>query len=404
MPAAARSVALLKRGRGASGATARATASRTNYAWLDVLKGIAIVAVVVDHAFIVDDYLLWKQLYFHVSWFILLAGVTNTLSAGRGGFSIVRGTPAMLLRRLQTIFWPYLWASTLAYLVLHFRHLSLMEFARELVLFRALPPFYFIALLFQLLLLFPLLYLLLHRAGWYGKIAALPLVVVLATVVSRRVTFPWTLGAHYLFGASFLYFFAIGVLLAPALVASRLNAVACIALALPVFALAEWMVIQSNGDVMTHPPSNVSLIYSLSLIVPCFALAVRFASAAPVRLIETIGHRSLAIFLYHYLFLIPILPYRHQAWTGAIGLVPGQVVLMAVAVPVAIGGSMAIAAVSARLWRWCLFCLRMLGGQDPVPGGRWSVETPGWEPGGLVSAPATVARRVAVRARRQPMG
>ena len=325
----------------------------SNYAWLDVLKGIAILAVVCDHAFIVDDYLLWKQLYFHVSWFILLAGVSNTISAQRSNLDSGEGVWLLWARRLKAILPPYLWASILGYGVLNFRHPSLLGFLRQLLLFHALPPLYFIALLFQLLLIFPMLYWLIHRGGTRGRLLAAPLVLVLATVVSQRITLPWVLGAHYLFGASFLTLFALGIALAPLLTSRRIPPVLCVAVCVPLLALAEYYVLASNGDVMTHPPSNVLMLYAVALLGIGYALCVQFPSWSPLRLFAALGRRSLSIFLYHYLFLLPIFEFRDQRWTNALGLVRGQILLMILIIPVAIAGSILLAAASGRLWQAC---------------------------------------------------
>lgn len=317
--------------------------------WLDALKGIAVLAVVLDHAFIVDDYLLWKHLYFSVSWFIFLAGVSNTYSGRRRGFDLRQDTIRLWKRRLATLLGPYLLASAVTYVALDFRRTSLQSFLRQLVLFHTLPPDYFIALLLQLLVLFPILFVLLYRAGWKGRLAVAVTIVPVAAVLSRQVTFPWVLGAHYLFGASFLYLFVLGMLLEPALTSGRIHPLVWLGLSLPLFVWAEGVNVATNGAVMTHPPSNVLVIYAVGLIGTCYAACRLFGQSAPVRLLALLGRRSLDIFLYHYLFILPILQFRDTAWTARLPFVWSQVVLMVATVPMAIVGSILAARAGSAL-------------------------------------------------------
>jgi peptidoglycan/LPS O-acetylase OafA/YrhL len=334
--------------------------SYTTLGWLDALKGIAILAVVFDHAFIVDDYLLWKHSYFAVSWFIFLAGVSNTLSAQRRDYRPPAGTMQLWERRLRTILVPYLWASVLAYAVLNRQHSSIVGLAREVVLFHALPPLYFVALLLQLLIAFPLLYWALYRAGWWGRIAALAGTLFCGAVLSHRIMFPWVLGAHYFLGASFLYLFVLGMIAAPLLTRERVSAWLWLLLSLPVLYWGEAVVDRTNGAVMTHPPSNVLVVYAVALLVFVYALLRSFPRAWPARLLEYFGRHSLDIFLYHYLFLIPFLRFRHEAWTDRLGFVQGQIVLVLAAMSLAIGASLIVGRLSARLGRLAQQSLRSL--------------------------------------------
>lgn len=318
--------------------------------WLDALKGIAILAVVFDHAFIVNDYLIWKHSYFAVSWFIFLAGVSNTVSARSRSFRPLHDAPSMWGRRLRAILGPYLWASILAYSLLHATHFSVLGLLEEVLLFHALPPLYFVALLIQLLIAFPLLYWALYRAGWLGRIAVLALTLLSGTVISQFVTFPWVLGAHYFLGASFLYLFVLGMVAAPFMASNRLLPVLCALAGLPVFIWAEHAVLDSGGALMTHPPSNVLVVYAVSLLAICFAIARVFPRTPPVRLLAYLGRHSLDIFLYHFLFLMPLFAFRYHAWTDRLPLIQGQLVLIALFIPLAVLASLLSARASGALW------------------------------------------------------
>ena len=319
--------------------------------WLDALKGIAILAVVADHAFIVDNYLDWKHLYFSVTWFVFLAALTNTISARQRGLSGRSAVLALWSRRLKSLLVPYLAASVLGYLVLSFPHYSLTQLGRELLLFHALPPLYFVALLLQLLAVFPALYWLIYCLRPWGILLALGISVAIVELLSQRLYLPFVLGAHYFLGGTFLFAFLLGMLVAPAMVAGAPRFRAWITLCLPAFVWAEYVLITTNGALMTHPPTNIQLVYSISLLGICYAALSAFPDAAITRLLAYLGRRSMEIFLYHYIFLLPILAYRHTAWTGRLPLVQGQLVLMAVAIPGATVASILAAAVLRAVGR-----------------------------------------------------
>ncbi len=329
-----------------SSAPANACASQqtaANLDWLDALKGIAILAVVSDHAFIVSDYLVWKHLYFAVSWFILLAGVSNTYSARRRGFDLRRDTPEFWRRRLATLLPPYLGASAFAFVTLCVGRKAVGVFLQELAGFHTLPPLYFIPLLLQFLLAFPVLYLLLYQRGWWGRLIVAVLAVPVAAVLSQRITFGWPLAAHYFLGASLLYFFLLGMVLQPLLTSRRLPALPLLLCSASAFAWAERVNVATGGTLMTHPPSNLLLIYAISLLGIAYSLCRLFSASLPVRAAAWLGQRSLQIFVYHYPFLTPIFAYRYAVWTNRLPLGWNQVLLMALAIPVAIAGSVLVA-------------------------------------------------------------
>jgi peptidoglycan/LPS O-acetylase OafA/YrhL len=307
--------------------------------WLDALKGIAILAVVLDHAFIVGNYELWKHLYFHVSWFVFLAGVSNTYSARTRRLSGSRDFLALWWRRGASLLPPYIAASALAFFFVYLGRQPASAFVYDFSHFHTLPPLYFIALLLQLLTVFPIVFALWYRAGWTGRIIVAAVIVPVGAVFSQVITFPWVLGAHYLFGASFLYLFVFGIALEPWLTGNRLHPAIALICGLPLLAAAEWFNLKTGGMLMTHPPTNDQLAYALGGAGLAYAVCRRFIGSLPVRLLGSLGHRSLDVFAYHYLFIIPLLHFRHAPWTDRLPFVWGQVVLMAIAVPAAIAAS-----------------------------------------------------------------
>lgn len=308
------------------------------------------MAVVFDHAFIVDDYLAWKHAYFAVSWFILLAGVSNTLSARRRGFSNGRDVIAFGRRRLRSLLGPYLWITVLAVALLDRAAFTPGALSHRVLFADVQPQLYFVPLLLQLLLVFPLLYVALYRLGWFGRAATLAGVLLVGSLLAYRITLPWTLGAHYLLGASFLYLFVIGMLIAPLLAAAGRRHLPLAVIVLCTALLGERMLLRSGGTIMTHPPSNAMLPYTLGVLGICYTLFRLLRGSPPVRLLAALGHRSLDIFLYHYLFLLPFLPFRDPARARALPISHAQAVLVVVAIATAIAGALLLARCSRTAW------------------------------------------------------
>ena len=198
---------------------------------------------------------------------------------------------------------------------------------------------------------FPLLFVLLFRAGWGGKLLVAASIVPVAAILSHRITFPWGLGAHYLFGASFLYLFVLGMLLAPRLVQERPHHLFWIAAGMLLFAVGEWQNLPTGGELMTHPPSNVLVIYSTGLLAIVYGLSRRYAGSGVVLALGWLGRCSLDVFVYHYLFLTPFLALRHTRWMPELPIVWDQLIPMVIAVPLAIAGSLVTGAMAARALR-----------------------------------------------------
>jgi peptidoglycan/LPS O-acetylase OafA/YrhL len=373
--------------------------------WLDALKGIAILAVVFDHTFLVNDYLVWKHSYFAVSWFIALAGVSNTLSARQRDFRPWPQSWGFWCRRCQALLGPYLWVTAATYLLLDVQGLSPEDLVRRLLLANSQPQLYFVPLLLQLLLVFPLFYWAIYRTGWLTRTVLICGALLLAPVIVRRISFPWTLGAHYFLGGSFLYLFLLGMLVAPILRSPGRWLWPLVAASLAMVVAGEYAVQRSGGTIMTHPPSQPMIVYVLGLLGVGYALCRTWPRALPVRLAAWLGRRSLDIFLYHYAFLLPILPFRDPVRAQRLPIAHAQLVVVAVAIPVVIAGSLAAASLSRGLYRRLDAALRAavvwyVGGRNQdaaagyavvAAGGKGSADLYGGSWGGATRRPAMKA-------------
>src|SRR3989344_5946245 len=98
--------------------------------WVDVLRGIAILAVVLDHAFFLypqfRNTVVWSHTYFSIPWFVFLSGVTNTLSAKGKTWVFPRTHLLFVLKRFSLLL-PYILAALISYVLLNYRNFRLDE-------------------------------------------------------------------------------------------------------------------------------------------------------------------------------------------------------------------------------------------------------------------------------------
>jgi len=68
--------------------------NKYRFSYIDVLKGIAILAVIFDHGLYIFFGLTYSWIqaytYFSVAWFIFLSGVTSAISASKQNYSPVK--------------------------------------------------------------------------------------------------------------------------------------------------------------------------------------------------------------------------------------------------------------------------------------------------------------------------
>lgn len=274
--------------------------------WIDILRGIAILAIVLDHAyFLYPEYkntIIWWHTYFSIPWFVFLSGVTNTLSAGKKTWVFPKSHLMFIVKRFSLLL-PYIIASLICYVLLYYRNLRLDELWQGLLLFSIQPTFYFINLILQLYLIFPFLYFVIKKTGraWYQY-----LFLLLTGVLAGRMLMvsppPWPFSpAGRAFGGVYLAMFLAGMLFAT--VKLPLNRIV-IFFAGAVFLGFEAYLFSSRGSFISIVPSYPLLIWSLSLLL----LAIKFISLTGeknmvFKALSYLGRYSIYIYLFHYLVL-----------------------------------------------------------------------------------------------------
>lgn len=179
-----------------------------NYLWLDLLKGFAMIAVVIDHLYSYYQNLnIQHHTGFHVSLFIMVAGFTSAISIqNRGGvvnFSYI-------LKRILKIFVPYL-VATLVYCI-YFQYFDLVTIFKKIYTFSVAGPLYFVFFYIQLVAISSFIYKLVNHQK--SKFFDVPLIIVfflLGLLFNKyKIIDSFYGGSGVLFGGSFFFLFTLG--------------------------------------------------------------------------------------------------------------------------------------------------------------------------------------------------
>lgn len=274
-----------------------------NYLWLDLLKGLAMIAVVVDHLFsYYNNLTIQYHTGFHVSLFILVAGFTSAISIqNRGGvvnFSYV-------FKRIKKIFFPYL-VATLIY-CLYFGIFDLPTIFRKIYTFSVAGPLYFVFFYIQLIAISYFVYKIInHKKSKLWDIALIIIFYLLSFLFNKyKIINSFYGGSGVLFGGSFFFLFTLGFF---AKKYEKIFENKKINLALfftSTIVLIIYEIYNLISKSWSNPANNYLIGYTLIvfyLIVSLFQLFFNKYSKYLLPII-VIGKNSLPIFLYHTLVI-----------------------------------------------------------------------------------------------------
>lgn len=288
--------------------------------WIDLVKCIAILAVLVDHTFGYgarlgrDLCVSWS--FFSVSLFVLIGGYNAGRSQERrlddALFAAVpwRGISRLLLSYL---------GAALVYHVFRRHSIVFCDYLHEVASFSSVNVFYFVAFYLQLLAVSPVLYRSVRRRPALSLVA----VALAAHWLTRHsVVFESAYGAgKCLLGGYYLMTFAIGMafsLAKPSALLSRSSLSLATGVASLLVAIALGLepvkdaICAANGKVgfilYSFSPQGGALMLmaiAIFLLVRSGAdVVARLAGRWPVRLLLTVGRESMTVYLYHILALI----------------------------------------------------------------------------------------------------
>ena len=249
--------------------------------WLDILKGIAIIAVVIDHTYGVfyNNILVQYHTGFSVALFVFLAGITSAMSLSRGNFI------KFYKKRLVSIVIPFIIATAF------FSLLYNKSFINSLLYFNATGPMYFIAFFMQLILIAPLLNKL--------NIFFLPLIILIANSLNHFsfIPFLWG-GGNKLFGGTFLLMFYLGFLFYKNIEFFDKIRFKLINIIIPIILLISFEYFKLYPTIWHNPPYFLTFVYTFSVFWFIFNLKLNYQNKI-LKFISYCGRNSLYIFLYH---------------------------------------------------------------------------------------------------------
>jgi len=274
-----------------------------NYLWLDLLKGIAMIAVVIDHLYsYYQNSSIQYHTGFHVSLFILIAGFTSAISIqNRGGvvnFSYI-------FKRILKIFIPYLIA-TLIY-CLFYRYFNLLTIFQKIITFSVAGPLYFVFFYIQLIAISCFIYRLVnHNKSNFFDIPLIIIFFLLSFLLNKfKIINSFYGGSGVLFGGSFLFLYVLGFFLKKYENFFYQKITNIILLIFSIFYLYIFESYNLVSKSWSNPANNWLIIYTLIVFFLIFSLFQLLLHRFPKILlpITIIGKNSLPIFLYHTLII-----------------------------------------------------------------------------------------------------
>lgn len=290
--------------------------------WIDFAKGVAMIAVVVDHSVGIVYTTPWLHTlsFFSVTLFILVAGYNAFLSMERRALRAYSWN--YVARRVWGLFLPYMVATAVT-LIWQDRFFDLSTFLRTVLTFSAQGPFYFVLVFLQLLVAAPVLYLAIKRIqkSGYGALWTVFFLAALYLLSYVFVRFTFILPVHgggkYLFGGSYLFVFALGLVLGTLRAAPqkrrRLPLFLGLGAALVLYVIFVYLSPAVSGaldsflpEMSFNPPGLTLILYAVLIFAVIWAayLVLEKTKAARVLVpVEWCGRYSLEIFFYHLIAL-----------------------------------------------------------------------------------------------------
>ncbi len=275
--------------------------------WIDVLRGIAILAVIVDHSLYIFP-AFWNTLvsnhtFFSVNWFIFLAAYSNCISFSLKSGSFIQKISGFYRRR-SNIFLPYIVATIIYYIYLSWPSFDFKILLSKIFNFSGSYHLYFVQVIIQLYLIFPFIFIILGKIrNIYYQIILLVIITLISFKIIPLNTQPWNyqnffapLYIAYLpvFTASIIFFFR------------SQNIQKWISyIAVAIYILMEVFLFLSGGVFSVNIPNFYLSLWSITLLLT-IKLAIDLTSKHKTKtgeLLSYLGRKSLPIYLYHFLIL-----------------------------------------------------------------------------------------------------
>ncbi len=285
--------------------------------WLDFLKGLAILAVVMNHVFdsrapICPSGLVCELSFFNVSLFVLCGGVSASMSLVKCIESGRKWTK--VASRTMSLFGNYTLALFLTVILTQRR----FDFGGFLSLWISFPAqFYFVLFFCELLVVAPIVYaiLLKCRGKHLQSIGCLICIMLVSFYCMFFTRIPMIYGGGGVcLGGSYLFLFSLGLFFKMNIsLSAKKTLISILCLMMIPLAFAALLKVLSGGAQglvwSLNPPGLLRMGYALCLFIGFYALLkIRWVqSTSIVRVFAWFGRHSLDIFLYHMIVLMVLL-------------------------------------------------------------------------------------------------
>ena len=155
--------------------------------YIDILKSLAIIAVLVDHfrGLFNDPNFVASLSYFSVSTFVFCAGVVSQMSLHK--YSLNKDRPSMtsyIVKRTKSLLCTYIVASTICFLSSNANRVeNITVYLDSLVSFNNPSPSYYVVVHMQLLAISPILFALIRKAHRSRCSVAANTVILIVTLL-----------------------------------------------------------------------------------------------------------------------------------------------------------------------------------------------------------------------------
>jgi fucose 4-O-acetylase-like acetyltransferase len=274
--------------------------------WIDFLKGIAIIAVVLDHTNIffprfLVQFVLWHT-YFSVNWFIFLSGLLSGISLNKfRRVSLLSISTKFYKSKLWLVYW-YLLVS-IVYWIFSNSKFDIIILLNYVISFNSGYHLYFLLILFQLFLLTPALYKLIYKlTKLSSRIIFIFLIIIFTLVLFPLDKPPWkSIQNFYFISWSYLAVYLLGVTYS---FYYEKNNSLIMFLTIIVFVLSEIYLIYKKGSFAIGTVNIVLTVWSVAFLFTAMFLIKKYHyNNIILKVIDHIGQKSLIIYLLHYFIL-----------------------------------------------------------------------------------------------------
>lgn len=315
--------------------------------WIDFIKGMAILAVVIDHYSGSVSSLSWASMsYYSVTLFTFIAGITSYYSLKRQETIEIK----YVVRRLKHILIPYIVATCL-YVFYSNHFLDIGTLLKSIVGFSASAPFYFILYFLQLLIISPLLFYIISvkskKYPFYLLVVTIAIGLFSILLVKYTNVLPLHGGGKYIFGGTYLLVFFLGMIFTTIIGVkpdkTRNKVLFGVStLLLLIFGALYYYSVKGFSGIpikMINPPGIILILYSLAAFLWLwmgFRLCEMTLPAKAMNIFKPInicGKYSMDIFLYHVLVIILFNRYL-TVWFPALQQLKIICAILALSIPV----------------------------------------------------------------------